>query len=108
MYGEGYGAGIQKGGCYRQDKDFVLFDVFINDIWLQRADVLDIAQKTSLDIIPIIGKGSLRNMVDLVSEGFKSNWGDFKAEGIVARPVVELKTRNGDRIITKIKHKDFR
>ena len=26
---------------------------------------------------------------------------------LVARPAVELKTRNGHRIITKIKHKDF-
>lgn len=40
-------------------------------------------------------------------KGFNSIWGDFIAEGIVARPAVELKTRNGHRIITKIKHKDF-
>lgn len=26
---------------------------------------------------------------------------------IVARPIVELLARNGDRIITKIKHRDF-
>jgi hypothetical protein len=40
-------------------------------------------------------------------EGFKSHWGDFIAEGIVARPKVELKTRAGHRIITKLKYKDF-
>lgn len=39
--------------------------------------------------------------------GFKSTWGDFQAEGIVARPSVELKNRAGERIITKIKCKDF-
>jgi hypothetical protein len=46
-------------------------------------------------------------MIDQTRTGFKSQWGDFIAEGIVARPVVELKSRNGDRIITKIKYKDF-
>jgi len=39
--------------------------------------------------------------------GFMSAWGEFKAEGIVARPSIELIARNGKRIITKIKHKDF-
>ena len=46
-------------------------------------------------------------MVTAASQGFKSQWGDFMAEGIVARPAQELRTRDGHRIITKIKHKDF-
>jgi hypothetical protein len=38
MYGEGYGAKIQKGGGnYRADQDFVLFDVRVGQWWLQRA-----------------------------------------------------------------------
>jgi len=39
--------------------------------------------------------------------GLVSKWGDFEAEGIVARPAVELKTRAGERIITKLKTRDF-
>lgn len=46
-------------------------------------------------------------MVNLVQKGFNSEWGDFLAEGIVARPSVELFSRNGKRIITKLKYKDF-
>ena len=108
LYGEGYGAKIQKGGGnYRQDQDFVLFDVKIGKWWLQRSDVEDVAQKLGLDIVPIIGHGTLFHMVERGRNGFKSQWGDFKAEGIVARPSVELKSRNGSRIITKIKYKDF-
>ena len=34
-------------------------------------------------------------------------FGGFLAEGMVIRPIVELKSRNGHRIITKLKHKDF-
>ena len=109
LYGEGYGAKIQKGGGnYRSDQDFVLFDVKIGGWWLQRKDVEDIADYFDLDIVPIIGYGTLSEMVEKTKAGFNSIWGDFLAEGIVARPETELFTRSGQRIITKIKHKDFK
>ena len=108
LYGEGYGARIQKGGGnYRPDTDFVLFDVKVGEWWLQRDAVEDVAAKLDLDIVPIIGRGTLAEMIDIAKGGFNSRWGAFLSEGIVARPAVELKTRNGSRIITKIKHKDF-
>ena len=46
-------------------------------------------------------------MLRKVEEGLKSRGGDFPAEGIVARPTVEMCNRAGHRIITKIKGKDF-
>jgi hypothetical protein len=108
MYGEGYGPKIQKGGGnYRKDQSFVLFDIRIGEWWLKREDVEDIAKKFGLDIVPIIGEGTLREMVEKAKKGFNSIWGDFAAEGIVARPKTELIARNGLRIITKIKFKDF-
>lgn len=108
LYGEGYGAKIQKGGGnYRQDQDFVLFDVKIGNWWLQRDSVHKIAQYLGIDIVPIIGKGPLIDMVEMTKNAFNSIWGSFKAEGIVARPETELETRGGHRIITKIKNKDF-
>jgi len=112
LYGEGYGPKIQKGGGnYRGDQDFVLFDVKIGSWWLKRKDVEDIASLLGLDIVPEIGKGTLTEMVEMVKGGFVSTWAHttaFMAEGIVARPAVELKARNGQRIITKIKHNDFK
>jgi len=107
LYGEGYGAGIQKGGKYRPDKSFVLFDVLINDFWLSRDNVSDIAGKLNISVVPIVGSGTIFDMLDIVKTGMKSQWGDFIAEGIVARPEVELWARNGQRIITKVKHVDF-
>jgi len=109
LYGEGYGAKIQKGGgnYYKDDQDFVLFDVKIDDWWLKRKDVEDIARNLEINVIPIIGSGTLNTMVDMVTNGFYSQWGNFIAEGVVARPAVELKGRNDKRIITKIKYKDF-
>lgn len=109
LYGEGYGAKIQKGGgLYRQDQDFVLFDVNVDGWWLNRSDVEDIAKFLEIDIVPIIGEGTLLNMVERTKLGDKSMWGDFTSEGIVARPKIEMRTRRGDRLITKIKHKDFK
>ena len=108
LYGEGYGAKIQSGGKYRPDQDFVLFDVKVGEWWLERQSVEDIADEFGLDVVPIIGYGTFGDMVKMVEQGFKSQWGNFIAEGIVARPEVELKTRSGERIITKLKHIDFK
>ena len=108
LYGEGYGPKIQKGGGnYRSDPSFVLFDVKIGQWWLQRHDVEDIAQKLGIYVVPIVGRGTLFEMVEFVRAGQKSRWGDFLAEGVVARPTIELSNRSGQRIITKLKYKDF-
>jgi ATP-dependent RNA circularization protein (DNA/RNA ligase family) len=109
LYGEGYGVKIQSGGNYFKDKnDFALFDVRIGDWWLNREDVEDIGKFFELTVVPIIGEGTLTEAIDKVRQGFNSQWGNFIAEGIVARPKVELKTRKGERLITKIKHRDFK
>lgn len=109
LYGEGYGAKIQGGGGnYKPDGvDFALFDVRINGWFLVREDVEKIAERLDLKTVPVIGKGTLTEAINKTKNGFTSAWGNFLAEGIVARPEVELKTRRGDRIIVKLKTKDF-
>ena len=108
LYGEGYGGKIQKGGAYRPDQSFVLFDILIGGWWLMRSDVEAIGKTLGLDVVPIIGTGTLKDMVAMTKSGFKSRWNDdLIAEGIVARPETEMRRRNGDRIITKLKYKDF-
>jgi hypothetical protein len=108
LFGEGYGPKIQNGGNYRSDTSFVLFDVKIGDFWLDRANVDDVASKLSIDSVPVIGQGSLHDAIRNVKSYLGSTWGDFEAEGIVARPKVPLFNRKGERIITKIKGVDFR
>ena len=109
LYGEGYGAKIQKGGGnYKADGvDFVLFDVNVAGWWLLREDMEEIAVLFGIEPVPIIGRGTLPHMVAMAEAGFDSTWGPFKAEGIVAKPVTELRTRRDERIVTKIKAKDF-
>lgn len=110
LFGEGYGAKIQKGGGnYHTDKqDFVLFDVLIQDYWLERNNVQDIADKLGLDTVPVVCDGTIHEAIEMCKKGFKSLWGPFVAEGLVLRPMTELKTRRGHRIITKVKHQDFK
>lgn len=109
IYGEMIGKKIQKvGHLYNPDGvSFVAFDIKIGNWWLKREDVIDICDFLGIQCIPIIGKGTLQQGIDMVKSGFCSKWGDFLAEGIVARPEVTLIGRDGHRIITKIKSRDF-
>ena len=109
LYGEGYGAKIQKGGgLYRADQSFVLFDVRVGDWWLSRAAVQDVATEFRLGLVANLGVGSLYEAINYTAHGFSSQFGTAQAEGLVLRPLHELFDRAGRRIITKIKTKDFR
>lgn len=110
LYGEGFGAKIQKGGgnYLNEAVDFVLFDVNIGGTWLNRESIEGIAGTLQIPVVPIIGQGDLYKAVSMCKSGFDSAWGSFEAEGIVARPCVDILDHRGKRIITKIKCKDFR
>ena len=109
VYGEGYGAKIQKGGGnYKPDGvDFVVFDVCVGGLFLRRADVVDVAGKLGLIAVPIVGSGTLSHAASMCRDGFQSAWGDFPAEGLVMRPQTELHDRRGARVIAKVKCRDF-
>lgn len=108
LIGEGYGAKIQKGGGdYRADNDFILFDVCINGNYQPRESVKEIANYFNIDVVPTIMIGRLQDGVDYVKSKPKSKIGNADSEGLVARPLKELKDRTGNRIIVKIKVKDF-
>lgn len=107
LIGEGYGAKIQSGGDYRSDNDFILFDVCINGNYQPREAVKSIANYFNIDSVPIIMTGKLQDGIDFVKTKPKSTIGTANMEGLVARPKVELKDRCGNRLIVKIKVRDF-
>lgn len=108
LYGEGYGAGIQKGGGNYNSKgcDFILFDVLITPWWLERENIDDIASKLGIRVVPIIGVGTIGEALDVVQQ-LSSTFGDFLAEGLVLKPQVAFWNRRGERVITKMKYRDF-
>ena len=108
LYGEGYGAKIQNGGNYRSDVSFILFDVLIGDNWQEREWVEKTAKMFGIDVVPVVFVGSLEEGVDYVMEHHPSTIGTAMMEGIVGRPMVEMRDRLGKRIIVKIKWEDFK
>ena len=108
LYGEGYGAGIQKGGLYRQEKGFILFDVMIDGKWLNQGNVSALADVFECDLVKTVKEGTLKELIDYMKTKPNSTFGDFPMEGIVARPAVFLSDEYGERLITKIKLKDFK
>ena len=107
LFGEGYGVKIQNGGAYRSDVGFILFDVMIGDNYQSRESVEDIAKCFNLEIVPIIMYGTIQEAVDFVKTKPNSTIGTAKMEGLVGRPVVEMRDRCGNRMIVKIKVCDF-
>lgn len=106
LYGEGFGAGIQKGGgLYRKTPEFILFDVRVGEWWLERDNIVDIADKFDIQRVPVVARGRIMDGLVYVARGFNSVIADEErlAEGIVGVPAVPLYARNGKRIITKIK-----
>ena len=79
-------------------------------MWLKREAVEAIAKSLGIECVPVVmTTTSLWDAIDFVRSGtLRSHWGDFQPEGLVMRPMQELLDRRGNRIIAKIKAKDFR
>lgn len=110
LYGEGYGAKIQKGGGnYKPDGvDFILFDAAIDGLWLNRDTAACLASELGINIAPRVGEGPLSGAIDHCRKPFRSLINDnAQAEGLVMRPAVPLFFRDGTPIMAKIKVKDF-
>jgi hypothetical protein len=128
LFGEGYGPKIQSGGDYRPDVGFALFDVWLDGWWLEPENVADVAGKLGIETVPAIdfglafmdglGKfpedaGDLAWVLEINGHGTGNstiagrNGRERRAEGIVARTSPLLFTRDGQRLMWKLKFKDF-
>ena len=112
LYGELYGPKIQKGGVYDDRIRFRLFDVLIGDWWLNWPDVEDVADKLGVETVPVIDTVDgfptcYAELEDLIPQSEVAASMGVQAEGIVARTDPLLFTRRGDRVMWKLKFKDF-
>lgn len=114
LYGEGYGAKIQKGGGnYNKGNSFRLFDVWIDGWWLKQKDIIEIAKQLEIKTAPVLGIMSIKEIIELVKKGFssavaKEEGTECIAEGIVAtsHPLVLFKNRNPLKF--KLKVSDYK
>jgi len=129
IFGEGYGASINSGGWYRKDKShsFRAFDVYIEDNanplggwWLESENVKDICDKLDIEMVPIMGMIDTDTIVNaFISDDYAHRLGsivqlyeDSQAdsrvmEGFICKSKPLLFTRKGERLMFKLKVKDF-
>lgn len=114
LFGEGYGNKIQAAGKFYNPNgvDFILFDVLIGNNYQQRDNVEGIAKAFGIKVVPIVGEGTLEEAVSYIkkrpiSKLVDPSMDDIEMEGVVCRPAIELKDRAGNRLIVKIKVRDF-
>jgi hypothetical protein len=115
IYGEAYG-GTQQGmsKVYGPTLKFIVFDVKINDSWLAVPNAEDVVSKLNLEFVYYTTLPTDVSALDSERDAFsvqavRNGMGNDKPrEGIVLRPVIELTTNNGERVIAKHKGEAFR
>lgn len=110
IYGEAIGRKIQKVGHFYGDVHVRIFDVLIGGMWLLRPNVEDVAKSLGVEAAPLVGTdSSLYWAIDKVQSGLMSevSVSELVAEGLVGTLESGLLDRRGNRIIVKIKTRDF-
>lgn len=121
IYGEGYGPGMMPGsGVYSKNISFRLFDCLMESVdgswWLERVNVEDIARKLGIKCAPIVGyidylPTTAQQLYELLSESIvarEENGIRAIPEGIVAISEPLLFNKKGERVMWKLKMKDFK
>ena len=113
IYGEGYGAGIQKGGIYSPVKNFRVFDIRIGDAYQDWEFIEKVCIANQLNMVPKLLISSSLNYSTCTSilSNFKKTMildGDGgEPEGVVFKFNPTLLNKYGERLIFKVKFKDF-
>jgi hypothetical protein len=115
IYGEGFGGKIQSGTKYSPTSLFAAFDIRIEDFWFKHDDFIALCESLGIPRVPVMKHPTnpeseiwtLDTAIDYVRWGFNSAYGPFPAEGVIAKPTTELRTRLGERVVVKIKTADF-
>jgi len=115
FFGEAYG-GKQQGmsKTYGPDLKFVVFDVKVGESWLSVPQACDLAVKCGFDFVPFsrvttdlatLDAERDKPSVQSVKNGVE---GEHPREGVVLRPIEEMRLNNGARVIAKHKGEAFR
>ncbi len=117
FYGEGYGAGIQKGGIYNKQKRFRCFDLMLGEFWwVDDSEMRRVCGDLNIPTVPHLGhittvpttKSELEALIPWSYVGESENGNRVQAEGIVAKPEHVLLDRHGSRVMWKLTFREFR
>ena len=117
FYGEGYGAGIQKGGGYSATKKFRCFDICLGERdWLSGSAMRFICWELKVPRVPALGlikwvPRTLEDLTEILPESIVAledrQATDIPAEGIVAKPSEVLYDSRGNRVMWKLTFREF-
>ena len=119
LYGEAFGAGIQKGGGYSENVLFRPFDLRVgtaegitaNSPFTGRHKVTQIAHALGVEPVEILGDESLWSAwMSIGCREYKSTYPGHELEGIVGRPATPFYIANGENlspILVKMKYRDL-
>ena len=114
IFGEVYGGKCQgMSATYGKELSFVAFDVKIGETWLNVPNAEEIVLKLGLDFVPYSKIETKIGLIDAERDKpsrqakKKGIIEDKISEGVVLRPLVEMKDNRGNRIIAKHKRIEF-
>lgn len=115
VYGEAYGGSCQRmGNVYGKELRFIGFEVLVGESWLQVEKAANVVERLGLEFVHWVRGPATEEFVnkwrDAPSElAQRRGMGDnHTREGVVIRPVIEVRLNNGERMMAKHKHPDFR
>ena len=110
IYGEVYGGKCQgMSHVYGKEMKFIGFDVKVGDVWLNVPNAEDVCNNFNVEFVDYVKiEVNLDNLnierdkpsVQAVRNGITE---PKPREGVVLRPLVEMRTNNGERVICKYK-----
>ena len=116
VYGELYGGNVQRGMSYKDDQDFIAFDMVVDNVVQEKIYSFNVLKSFNITVTPLIGVyGNIKDALD-VNESFDSNLTceNFsgvelhkEAEGIVIEPNIPHWDNSGSRVYLKKKTKRF-
>ncbi len=113
VFGEAYGGKCQNmSDAYGTSLKFIVFDVQIGDSWLSVPDMAEVARELGLEVVhferittDLAAIDAQRDAPSVQAQ--RNGMGEHKREGVVLRPIIELRTNDGSCVIAKHKRDDF-
>lgn len=106
IFGESYGAGIQKGGGLYGDPSFRMFDVLVDDTyWLDQGKMTAVSDFFEIGQVPSLGHLTTEEALAMLGRQSEVTEQDRVAEGLVLKtPMFDSR---GDRVMCKMKVRDI-